>query len=669
VRTYHLCLAFALGCVFIATTCWAATPAYPVSALPLKLLRDAASVVRLEEAVVTFDRADRYTYRVRRAVTILKPAASPAAQLVVFSSKLRKITDLSARIYDGEGRLTRRLSGAPDWRDVSATDDGTFLDDSRARVADARQAMYPYTVELTYEIVSTNPLFLPDWQPQHTWNQAVERATFRLQHSAALPVRWQAHQMPATAAQPDTTVGALVEHRWMLTNYPALVPEPLAPAFEEQVPVVWCAATEFEVEGYAGTQRSWADLGRWSYQLNVGRDALPPTLIAEMAALRDTVADPRRRAQRVYEKMQRTTRYVSIQLGLGGWQTIPAMEVARTGYGDCKALTNYTRALLGAAGLPAYCALVGAGDDAPDLHPEWVASQFNHVILCVPLPAVKVDKKAGVKATSDAVGDTVWLECTSQVQPFGALGDFTANRHALLLTPTGGRLVRTPTLGATNTYRSRRLTLRLEASGAATASVRTRRTGALGDDYARLLPLDPADQRRQIQEAIAAPTPATLTKVRLTALPATAAGAVVREELDLTLPNAAARAGQRLRLPLNLLSRWSAAPADSARRAPLHLPAGVTYTDTVVVQLPPGVRAEALPPPVQVTTPFGSYAAAVTAAPDGASFTYCRALRTVGGVFSATQYAAYVAFSEQIARADRQLATLLLPPPTTATGR
>jgi hypothetical protein len=63
-------------------------------------------------------------------------------------------------------------------------------------------------------------------------------ATFRLQHSAALPVRWQAHQMPATAAQPDTTVGALVEHRWMLTNYPALVPEPLAPAFEEQVPVV-----------------------------------------------------------------------------------------------------------------------------------------------------------------------------------------------------------------------------------------------------------------------------------------------------------------------------------------------------------------------------------------------------------------------------------------------
>jgi hypothetical protein len=45
--------------------------------------------------------------------------------------------------------------------------------------------------------------------------------------------------------------------------------------------------------------------------------------------------------------------FVSIQVGIGGWKPIQPL-VDRLGYGDCKALTNYTKALLAAVDVPSY---------------------------------------------------------------------------------------------------------------------------------------------------------------------------------------------------------------------------------------------------------------------------------------------------------------------------
>ena len=623
----------------------APAPKYAVADIPAALREGAHAVVRADDEVITVKSAGRLVHTVHRVVTVLDPAGDDLGRFGVGYDALRSLSYLRGAVYDADGRLLHQLRAA-EIKDEGVGNDGVnFMTDVRVRYADLRQPQGPYTVEFDYELVSDNALFYPDFQPQEDEGVAVQAASLRVSTPTALPLRYQERQLPAGTAVAHTTAGSQEIYAWKLANLAAIDDEEAAPPLTDRTPAVVLAPGSFEVQGHAGTAATWQGLGQWTYDLNANRDQLPPATVAKVQALTKDLPDARARARRVYELLQGSTRYISVQLGLGGWQTFPASTVASSGYGDCKALSNYTRALLAAAGVPAYQALVGAGADHADLRADFPSSQFNHVVLCAPL-------------VTAGRPDTLWLECTSQTATFGYMGSFTGNRHALLLTPTGGQLVATPRYGAAENRLSRRLDLFLDAAGSATATARTLRTGQEQDLYAALLhELGPPDQKKYVVEHLRLPT-FTLTRFSLAATPAGPLPGVV-ENLALSLPGFALPSGKRVFINPNLLSRLPALPAQvGERQAALWLPHASLHADTVRLHLPAGFQPESLPAPVQLNTAYGTYASQYATLSDG-TIQYIRRLELKRAHLPKTAYPGYLDFRRKVNSADKAQVVLV----------
>ncbi|MFD2786966.1 DUF3857 domain-containing protein [Hymenobacter rubripertinctus] len=619
-------------------------PKYAVADLAPALRENAHAVVRYQEETLLVKSVGRTVETTRRAVTILDEAGRRWAAELVYYSQLNSVSYFRGAVYDATGRQLRQLR-SQDIQDISLSDGFSLASDGRGRVADLSQPTYPYTVEFEYEVVSDNPLFYSTWRPQPVEQLSVEQASFRVLMPTGMALRYQERQLPAGTAQARRTQGSQDVYEWQVRNLPAREQEPDGPAVGELTPSVYTAPAEFEVQGHAGRLSSWADLSRWTYELNAGRAELPPALVAGMQALVQGEPDERARIRKVYQYLQANTRYISVQLGLGGWQTFPASAVAANGYGDCKALTNYCQALLGAAGIKAHAALVRAGTDEQDIRTDFPSSQFNHVVLCVPL-------------TQPARPDTVWLECTSQTDPFGYMGSFTGNRHALLLLPEGGHLVPTPRYGAAENRRERHADVFLDASGNATATLRTLRTGLEYDGVAGLPGLELSEQKKRVGNQLALPN-FTLHKVAFQALPPGAPVPGLTETLALTLPGLAPPSGKRVFLTPNLLSRLpTLATSGGERQSEVRLDHAFTQLDTVQLHLPASLRPEQLPAPVQLKTPFGTYSSQLSTLPDG-TLRYIRRLEMPRRRFAATEYPAYLEFRRKVAAADKAQLVLL----------
>lgn len=186
------------------------------------------------------------------------------------------------------------------------------------------------------------------------------------------------------------------------------------------------APGEFEIEGTVGDARTWETFGKWYYDLGAQTRALPDAAKAEIDALVKGVENEREIVAILFNYLQEKNRYVSIQLGIGGWKPFPAEFVFDNSYGDCKALTNYMLAALEYVGIDAHAVLINASADRP-LIEDFPGNQFNHVVLRVTLEN----------------GEEIWLECTSKYLPPNNLGNG-YSKKALLVSAEGGTVVETP---------------------------------------------------------------------------------------------------------------------------------------------------------------------------------------------------------------------------------
>jgi hypothetical protein len=609
---------------------------FSVSRIPAHLFKNANAVVRVDELEFEIINKGRTVQRSRYVITILNEKADGFASFSEYYTKHRKINHLEGFLYDAAGKQLSKLK-MKDAQDLSLTDEGTLADDNRMKQFGFSYRVYPYTVEFISEVEQTSTLFFPTWVGQPGELVSVQSSWVSVTSPLDYQYRFKSFNYkgePATQRDSKTKTDT-----WKVTDLAAFKREPYSPLMHEYVPTVILGPTDFKVEDYEGNMSSWIEFGKFVNTLRSGRDELPENVKGTVRELTRDLPDAISKIKVLYQYLQKNTRYISIQLGIGGWQPFDAKFVASKAYGDCKALANYMYSLLKEVSIPSYYALVKAGARQNFLNVDFPSQQFNHVILCVPLAK-----------------DTVWLECTSQSLPAGYLGDFTNDRPALLISEKGGEMVMTKRYPFTENLQARRIDAVLDESSGLNLKVATNYSGLQMDNVHGLInSLSKEKIREYLQEGLDFPTydiSSFSYKERKSFDPA------ISEELEIKVSSYATQTGKRIFIVPNVMNRWSRRLTSSEeRKFDVVLTQGFQDVDSITIEIPQGYSAESIPAELNLKTPFGVYASKTLV--EGNKIIYYRRFIHHEGRFPAASYNELVKFYEQVYKADRSKLVLV----------
>ena len=610
---------------------------YDVKLIPAELLPHANVVKRMEEIRIEIKDAGRATIYNKYALTIMNAAGDDASRFSEQYDQLISIQSIDGTLYDANGKKIKSLKKS-DMQDVSGTSESSLADDNRFKLHDFNCKIYPYTVEYETAIEFKGIFYLPHWLPVANENYAVEKSKLIVQCPLEYKLRFKTFNY--SKAPQITTEKQVQLFEWAVEKLPAIEEEKYEPEWYEITPAVFLAPADFEIQHYTGNMTDWKGFGKFIYALNTGRDKLPNNIKQQVHLLIDNLASSKDKIKTLYEYLQKNTHYISIQLGIGGWQTFDAGYVATNGYGDCKALSNYMYSLLKEAGIKSYYTLIKAGENNNSFLPDFPsANQFNHIIVCVP-----------------QLTDTIWLECTSQTLSMGYLSGFTSNRNALLVDENGGTLVHTPIYKRSDNLQTRRINASVNEEGKLTAVINTKYRAQQQDDLHGMLNAVSKEKVGEILKTRLNLPSYDITKFDYSDEKGTMP--VVNEMLELTANNFCSISGKRLFITPNILNKASSKITDAAtRKFDIKLPAAFTDIDSVEINMPAGYIPESIPANVSLDTKFGTYNTIVKVSPG--KIIYARNLQRNSGSYPATDAVALADFLLKIYNADRARVVLV----------
>ena len=602
---------------------------YAVTNIPDALKKNANVVKRMEEERFTLKSPGEAVYYCKYALTILNENGDKHASFQQYYDKFVEIKNIEGALYDATGNKVRDLK-SKDIQDFSGSG-GSLIEDNRIKYHNFYYKGYPYTVEYVLELKYNGTMFYPSWTPVADEYFAVQQSKFIFECPLNYEFRYKAFHYNDQAIEQTTDKKRM---SWEIKDVPAIIRESYSPSLRRLTTNIMFGPTEFEMQAYKGNMKSWQDLGKFLYTLKQGRDELPPNIKQKVHEIADAVTDPREKIRLLYEYMQKNTRYVSIQLGIGGWQPYDAKYVATKGYGDCKALSNYMYSILKEAGIKSYYTLIGAGRTKPNLETAFPSSQFNHAILCA--------------VTNN--NDSVWLECTSQTLPSGYLSDFTDDRYALLIDETGGNLVHTPKYGLKENLQQRTINAKLDAEGLLMAEIKTNYTGIQQDNlHMRIKNLSKDKVKEFLDEELEF---ATYTVNNFSYKENKKLIPEIEETLFVTVDHYATISGKRLFIEPNIMTKSNRKlkPAGE-RKYDIELDLEYFDTDKIEIDIPAGYKPESIPQDATIESKFGKYVSTVKV--DQNKIVYTRSMQQFSGLFPKTDYPEMVKFYDAIYKADR----------------
>ncbi len=609
---------------------------YAVSKIPSSLMKNAHVIKRMEEVkyeILSLNKAKLYQ---KFVLTILDENGDDYAVLFKRYDKLRSIQSIEGRLYDANGNKIKSLKKG-DVEDKSGVSGESLMEDDRIKMHSFYYKVYPYTVEYEVEILMNNTYIFPDWIPQPAENYAVEESSYTVICPADFSFRYKMFNYKGEPAINEEKNNK--SYHWEIKDLLPYKDEYATPDWRTTTTCVFFSPDKFKIDDYTGDLSSWQNFGKFISGLNYGRDELPDNVKQKVHQLTDGLSDVKEKVRVLYEYMQKNTRYISIQLGIGGLQPFDAAYVATKSYGDCKALSNYMYSLLKEANIKSDYTLIKSGNNERYFMPDFPSDQFDHIILLVPLQK-----------------DTIWLECTSQTLPAGYLGAFTCNRYALAVDENGGKLVRTPRYDINENLQIRNIKAKLNDDGTLNSTIFTRYSGLQQDGIHGLINDLSKDKVKEVLNEELDFGTYDVNKFDYKQIKNSRPA--IDEMLDVSVSNYATITGKRLFIIPNVINRSQRKlKADEERKFDIEISFEFKDIDTVEIEIPKGYGPESISQPVTIESKFGKYSCSTKFLDN--KIIYYRTREQYSGTFPAKDYADLVNYYDVIYKADRNKVVLV----------
>ncbi|WP_025741116.1 DUF3857 domain-containing protein [Aquimarina pacifica] len=600
-----------------------------VSSIDTSLIKNANAVVRSEKIVIEINSVSSMVIKTKRIVTVFNKSGKRYADSYEGYDPSTKIRKLEAVVYDASGKEIKKYK-KKDFIDQSVYDGFSLARDDRVKYFNYTPTVYPYTLVFESEVEKSSTAFIRPWDPLIAYKLAVEKSSYAIINPNEIPFRIKEKNLENYDIEKKKTSQGL---HFSLSDIPTRVSEKLGPSYSELVPKVFIALSDFSLEGIRGSIHDWESMGKWQYSnLISGRDRLPESTIQKVSELVADATTKKEKAKRIYEYVQGKTRYVSVQLGIGGWMPMPAADVDRLGYGDCKALTNYTKALLSSQDIESFYTVVYA-NKRRDIDAEFASMQGDHVILNI----------------RDEEED-IWLECTSQTLPFNFIGDFTDNRDVLVVKPSGGEIRRTKKYEPEENLLTTESKIILNADKSMVAYIKRVSKGLQYDWHYTIQYQEPKDQKMYYKKHWNYINGLDVNGLKYSDDKDTVA---FTEEINVSCNAFTKKAGNRLLLYPNAFNLDKVElPKYASRKNPLVIDRGYVHKDESILILPDGYIITTLPEKKSLESEFGTYTYALEKINES-ELKFTKFLKILDGVFPKEKYEEYRKFREEIRKIDQ----------------
>lgn len=549
-----------------------------------ELKENADAVIKKLEEKLEIKKFNLYAYQVTKTVIVYNEIGYQKNIPYLNYDDKTSIKKLEVKIYNNYGIEIKKFK-KNDFKDVSSNDAITIQSDDRLKYIDYTPINYPFIIQFDYSYESSDTAFLERWSPFENYGIAIENASFELNVQPEIKCNVLEKNFENFQIE-KKNVGTTILYQ--LHNLKALKRENYSLPNHKFFPIAYFSLNHFSLKGVEGKANNWEELGKWFYEkLYKTQFELPETTIQKIKQLTSNANTDEEKAKIVYKYVQDKTRYVSIQLGIGGWQPMKAADVDRLGYGDCKGLTNYTFALLKAVGINAYHTIISNDADKKDFITEMPFLQGNHMILCIPGK------------------ENIWLECTSQKSAFGEIGSSNEDRKVLVVTPEGGKIEKTKKYDEKENIIFSKATVQLDSDGKMMANLDKVFNGITVERRYALEYKTENERKDFYREIWDYYNPIILNEF---STKRNNESKTWEEKFDLEVEKFALKNANQLIVNVNPFSRWENIPDKiRTRKQPVNIKRGFTEFDEIEFLLPENSKIEALPQNTLLETKFGTY--------------------------------------------------------------